>query len=151
MKKPFLLAALAALLTTGLRADATVATYKAELLSADAAFCARAAKGAILQAFLSVATSDTKILSESGKGFDAVRSGYKDFPPTATLTWKPSQAEASLAGDLGYTWGRYEYRDQKAGGKLVVETGTYVTIWRRQADSSWKVVLDGGTPDPKAP
>lgn len=145
MKTPLLWVVLAALLTAGVRADP-----KADLLSADTAFSARAAKDGVLQAFLAVATADTKLLSETGKGFDAVKSGFKDMPPTATLTWKPVQAEASMAGDLGYTWGRYEYRDRTADGKPVVETGTYVTIWRRQADGSWKVVLDGGTPDPKA-
>jgi ketosteroid isomerase-like protein len=151
MKIPFSLAILATLLPAGLCAGPTVASCKAELLSADTAFCTRAANDGVLQAFLSVATGDTKLLSQTGKGFDAVRSGFKDFPPTATLTWKPSQAEASSAGDLGYTWGRYEYRDRAADGKPVVETGTYVTIWRRQADGSWKVVLDGGAPDPKTP
>ena len=151
MRIPFLFSVLAALLPAGLCAGPADADYKTELLSADTAFCARAAKDGVLQAFLGVATADTKLLAQSGKGFDAVRSGFKDFSPTATLTWKPSQAEASSAGDLGYTWGRYEYRDRTADGKAVVETGTYVTIWRRLADGSWKVVLDGGTPDPKAP
>jgi ketosteroid isomerase-like protein len=149
--KPFLfLAALTAVLPAGLRADPGVSSYKADLLSADNAFCARAAKDGILEAFMGVATADTKLLSESGKGFDAVKSGFQDMPATATLTWKPSQAEVSLGGDLGYTWGRYEYRDRTADGKPVIETGTYVTIWRRQSDGSWKVVLDGGTADPKA-
>ncbi len=151
MRLSFLAAALASILPGGLRADTGVANYKAELLAADTAFCARAVKDGVLQAFLGVATADTILLSESGKGFDAVKSGFKDMPPTATLTWKPSQAEVSTGGDLGYTWGRYEYRDRTADNKPAVEKGTYVTIWRRQADGSWKVVLDGGTPDPKTP
>jgi ketosteroid isomerase-like protein len=149
MKIPILLAAMAALVPAGLRADPAAPDCKAELLSAGTAFCARAAKDGILQAFLGVVTADTKLLSQSGKGFDAVRSGFKGLPPTASLTWKPMQADASSAGDLGYTWGRYEYRERAADGRVVVETGTYVTIWRRQPDGSWKVVLDGGTPDPR--
>jgi ketosteroid isomerase-like protein len=149
MKIPIVLATLATLLPVGLRADPTAADYKAELLAADTAFSANSAKEGVFQAFMDVATPDTKLLSEGGKGFDAVRSGYKDTPPTATLSWKPMEAQASSKGDMGYTWGRYEYRDRKADGKEVVETGTYVTIWRRQADGSWKVVLDGGEPDPR--
>jgi ketosteroid isomerase-like protein len=150
MKTSLILASLVALFPAALGADTTVANNKSELLAADTAFCARATKEGVLQAFLEVATPETKVLSESGKGFDAVRSEFKDTPSTATLTWKPSQAEVSSSGDLGYTWGRYEYRDRAADGKPIVETGSYVTIWRRQADGSWKVVLDGGTPDPKA-
>lgn len=150
MKFSLLLAALLALLPSGLRAEKTIATSKAELLKADNEFCARAAKVGILQAFLDVSTAETRILPEPGKGPEAIRSGYKDTPVTATLTWKPSQAEVSASGDLGYTWGRYEYRDRAADGRSIVETGSYVTIWRRQPDGSWKVVLDGGSPDPKS-
>jgi ketosteroid isomerase-like protein len=150
MRTFLLLAALAALPPAALRADPVDANFRAELLSADTSFCARAAKDGVLRAFLGVATADTILLSQAGKGFAAVTSGYKDMPSTATLTWKPTQAAASRSGDLGYTWGRYEYRDHSADGKAVVETGNYVTIWKRQSDGSWKVVLDGGTPDPKA-
>jgi ketosteroid isomerase-like protein len=149
MKIPHLLMALVAILPFRLHADSATPNYSQQLLSADEAFCAKAIKDGVLAAFLSVATGETKLLSETGKGFDAVKSGFKDFPPTATLSWKPSYAEASLAGDLGYTWGRYEYRDRKPDGKPIVESGTYVTVWRRQPDGSWKVVLDGGTADPK--
>jgi ketosteroid isomerase-like protein len=151
MKSFIILAAAAAFLPAALRAEDTVAKYKAELIAADNAFCAQAVKIGVFQAFMGVATPDTKLLSESGKGFDAVKSGYKNTPATATLTWTPAEAEVSQGGDMGYTWGRYEYRDRGANGKVAVQTGTYVTVWRRQPDGSWKVVLDGGEPDPKAP
>jgi ketosteroid isomerase-like protein len=149
MKIQTLLAAFAALLPCALHADAGARDYASELTAADAAFNAEAAKVGVLQAFLDVATPETKLLSETGKGSDAVRSAFKSFRPSATLSWKPSFAAAAAAGDLGYTWGRYEYRDKAADGRPIVETGTYVTVWRRQADGSWKVVLDGGTADPK--
>jgi ketosteroid isomerase-like protein len=151
MRVTLLLAAAAAFLPVSLRAEDTIGKYKAELIAADVAFAAQASRVGVYEAFMSVATPDTKLLSEGGKGFDAVKSGYKNTPPTATLTWAPTEADVSKGGDLGYTWGRYEYRDPGANGKAAVETGTYVTIWRRQADGSWKVLLDGGQPDPKAP
>jgi ketosteroid isomerase-like protein len=151
MKLTIALAAAMAFLSCGVRAEDTAANFKAELIAADTAFAANAAKGGVFQAFMSVATPDTKLLSEGGKGFDAVKSGYKNTPATATLTWTPTEADASKGGDLGYTWGRYEYRARGADGKVVAETGTYVTIWRRQPGGSWKVILDGGEPDPKVP
>jgi ketosteroid isomerase-like protein len=151
MKFRVALAAAVAFLPVSLRAEDAGAKCKAELIAADNAFCAQAVKVGVYQAFMGVATPDTKLLSENGKGFDAVKSGYKNTPATATLTWTPTEAEVSQEGDMGYTWGRYQYRDRGANGKVAVETGTYVTIWRRQADGSWKVVLDGGEPDPKAP
>jgi ketosteroid isomerase-like protein len=151
VKIHILLAALTALLSANLRADAATADLKAELISADTAFSALASKEGAYMAFLAVATPGTKILSQpTGLGPAAIAAEFKDTSPTSTLTWKPSYAEASATGDLGYTWGRFEYRDSPPSGKPVLVTGTYVTIWRRQADGSWKVVLDGGNADPKA-
>jgi ketosteroid isomerase-like protein len=149
-KASLVLASLVALIPAALGADG-VASGKAELIAADTAFSARSSEVGMLKAFLEFATAETKVLSQAGKGFDAVRSEFSSTPAAATLTWKPSEAEVSSSGDLGYTWGRYEYREPGANGKPVVGTGTYVTIWRRQADASWKVALDGGTPDPKSP
>lgn len=69
------------------------------------------------------------------------------------LTWEPTMAFASAAGDLGYTLGTWRSSRAAQGGGTSVQTGKYVTIWRKQADGSWKVVFDGGNPDtaPEAP
>lgn len=56
-------------------------------------------------------------------------------------------AFASEAGDLGYTLGTWRSTRYTAEGRGQVITGKYVTIWRKQADGSWKVVFDGGNPD----
>lgn len=66
---------------------------------------------------------------------------------TRTLTWRPVTAEASEDGDLGWTVGRWERRHWQ-GADTVVTHGSYVTIWRRQGDGTWKVVLDVGNADP---
>jgi ketosteroid isomerase-like protein len=57
-----------------------------------------------------------------------------------TLTWTPLKADVAKSGDLGYTWGRFELKTGGDAGKP--QSGYYVRIWRRQADGSWKVVLD---------
>jgi len=56
---------------------------------------------------------------------------------------EPLFAEGS--GDLGYTHGTYRRERVNSEDEAVVETGRYVTIWRRNADGKWKVVLDIGT------
>ncbi len=68
---------------------------------------------------------------------------------TRTLTWRPTSAEVSQDGSLGYTIGRWE-RTARRRDSVLVTRGSYVTIWRRQADGSWKVVLDVGNADPPA-
>lgn len=51
------------------------------------------------------------------------------------------------SGELGYTVGQYTITVTGEDGERSVEKGKYVTIWRKQADGSWKVVLDGGNSD----
>jgi ketosteroid isomerase-like protein len=60
------------------------------------------------------------------------------------LTWTPVGADMSASGDLGYTYGTFEFRSKDKDGKPVVDYGKYTTIWKRQKDGSWKVVLDMG-------
>ena len=58
--------------------------------------------------------------------------------PDYSLTWEPEFAEAS--GDLGYTYGTYTRATSDTDGNKAVETGLYLTVWRRNADGAWKVV-----------
>lgn len=60
------------------------------------------------------------------------------------LTWTPVGGDISASGDLGYTYGTYEFHSKDKEGKATVEYGKYASIWKRQKDGSWKVVLDMG-------
>jgi ketosteroid isomerase-like protein len=62
------------------------------------------------------------------------------------LSWRPTSAEVSAGGDLGYTIGRWEWGPRSGGAPE--RRGTYVTIWRKAADGRWKVMLDVGNADP---
>jgi ketosteroid isomerase-like protein len=62
------------------------------------------------------------------------------------FTWAPERASVSAAGDLGYTVGRFSTRVIGPDGVEVERTGLYLSIWRRQADGSWKVEMDLGNP-----
>jgi len=68
------------------------------------------------------------------------------------LTWKPVYADMAASGDLGYTYGTFEFRSRDKDGKPTVEYGKYVSIWKKQKDASWKVVMDMGnsSPSPKS-
>lgn len=67
--------------------------------------------------------------------------------PAAKIAWKPLLALVSKSGDLGYTVGSYEITRQDDKGTRAAGSGKYVTIWRKQKDGSWKVVLDTGVQD----
>lgn len=66
--------------------------------------------------------------------------------PNNRLTWTPVGGDISSSGDLGYTYGTFEFRS-----KDKVDHGKYTSIWKLQRDGIWKVVLDMGnaSPEPK--
>jgi len=64
------------------------------------------------------------------------------------LIWTPVGADISASGDLGYTYGNYEFHSKDKDGKPSVEYGKYTSIWKLQNDGSWKVVLDMGNASP---
>lgn len=88
-----------------------------------------------------------------GGGFDNKDAMRKQppWPDGTSLTWTPIKAEMSASGDLGYTYGNYIYTVKNKEGKLVANYGKYTSIWRKQKDGQWKVVVDVGnsSPDPK--
>ena len=69
-------------------------------------------------------------------------------PKDYQLSWTPADAMMGPSGDMGYTWGHYEGRSEDANGNPVIITGRYITMWRREPDGNWKVVLDAGANEP---
>jgi ketosteroid isomerase-like protein len=133
------------------------AAVRASLLAADRAFAAAtAAKG--LEGWMAAFDSSAIQMEPDipfTPGIEHIRAGIAPaFADTSwQLTWEPTMAFGSAAGDLGYTLGTWKSRRIAANGAERVSTGKYVTIWRRQADGSWRVVFDGGSTDttPKIP
>ena len=83
----------------------------------------------------------------TGKVNIARTMGFLD-EKTNHLTWTPVGADISASGDLGYTYGNYEFSSLGKDGKPVVEHGKYTSIWKKQKDGRWKVVLDMGNSSP---
>ncbi|MGD0731934.1 MAG: nuclear transport factor 2 family protein [Terracidiphilus sp.] len=71
-------------------------------------------------------------------------------PKAYQLTWTPTDALMGPSGDMGYTWGHFEGHSKDANGNAVSTSGRYMTIWRKQPDGAWKVVLDAGANEPAA-
>ncbi|MGO9323744.1 MAG: YybH family protein [Terracidiphilus sp.] len=71
-------------------------------------------------------------------------------PKDYQLTWTPTDAMMGPSGDMGYTWGHFEGRSKDKNGNPVLTSGRYITMWRKEADGSWKVVLDAGANEPPA-
>jgi ketosteroid isomerase-like protein len=64
------------------------------------------------------------------------------------LTWTPVHADMAASGDLGYTYGTYEFHSLDKDGKPSASYGKYASIWKKQKDGNWKVVMDMGNASP---
>ncbi len=54
------------------------------------------------------------------------------------------------AGDFAVQLGRY-FQTYEMSGKVIADTGKFVTVWRKQVDGSWKIAYDIWTTDIPAP
>jgi ketosteroid isomerase-like protein len=61
------------------------------------------------------------------------------------LDWHPAIAAAARAGDLGFTTGPYTITGRAPAVREPAQ-GMFFSVWRRQADGGWKVIVDGGVP-----
>lgn len=78
-------------------------------------------------------------------GKSAIGKVMKDVlaDPNWSLVLQPVQVEVSRGGDLGYTRGTYLLiATDPASKKAVTEKDRFVTIFRKEADGSWKAVQD---------
>jgi ketosteroid isomerase-like protein len=146
--------------TAGLLAVVLTACHAAEvhrdreaLLQADRDFAAATGRDGV-DAWVNAFTDDGVQFGTAGaviRGHDAIRRHMAPFFANASmrLEWVPT--EARTGGGLGYTFGRYRITRRDAADTAtvsVVETGTYLSIWRKGPDG-WKVEADIGTPDPE--
>ena len=122
---------------------------KEELLETDKAFEAYSFEHGISEAFVNFADESAIMLINKG---DIVRgkTSIAEFlkKDNGSLTWQPEFADASLSGDLGYTWGYSKYVIKDILGKEEIYYSKYTTVWKKQSDGSWKFVLDMGNSGP---
>ena len=69
-----------------------------------------------------------------------VERGMKD--PSFTITWEPERAVISEAGDMGYLIEHNRITFADPTGKSQTIRGKGVTIWKKDANGTWKNVVD---------
>jgi len=93
------------------------------------------------------------------KGKDNIRIGWEQMlaMPGPGLTFATTGVEVARSGDLAYEYGTYDFATRDKKGEITDEKGKYVTVWKKQADGSWKVAADidnrdaAPAPPPPAP
>ncbi|HSE68751.1 MAG TPA: DUF4440 domain-containing protein [Gemmatimonadales bacterium] len=83
-------------------------------------------------------------------GHEAIRKHMSGFfsDTNQKLRWTPDKAESSGDGTLGYTTGHWTLTVRDSSGPHEAYRGKYLTVWRRQADGSWKAEADVGNTEP---
>lgn len=128
--------------------------FKQSLLDTDRDFYRVSTQKGLGRAFIDFADDNVILLRQNqfpivGKA-ELAKHHLNHENDVKPLYWDPLKAEASPDGKLGYTFGKWEYKDVDKNGKPTSEYGNYLTVWKKQKDGSWKYVYDGGgsTPGP---
>jgi ketosteroid isomerase-like protein len=95
--------------------------------------------------------SDDAIVIDKGappvKGREEAKNLYKDAvaDPASSLKFSPSRIEVAKSGEIAYVLGSYTAVSTIPNTKKTTEDrGTYVSIYKKQPDGSWKDAVDIG-------
>ena len=122
-----------------------------EMADAERAFVQRAQEAGAKQAFLDY-FADSAVGFETGRPAPARDSIRKQPDPPKDVKilfwWEPRYGDIAASGELGWLTGpvRSARSDRNNGA---VHHGNYSSIWKRQADGTFKVIIDVGI-DPTA-
>ena len=98
--------------------------------------------------------ADDAIVMSAGqpsyKGKQAIRQMVEESYkiPGFRISWQPQSVEVSESGDMAYLIGNSQISFTDSTGNPITIHNDAVEIWRKQADGSWKNVVDISTPDP---
>jgi uncharacterized protein (TIGR02246 family) len=100
-----------------------------------------------MNAFLSYISTSGSMLPPGRpavNGPDAIREWASAMfsAPGFSITWKPATVDVAASADLGYTRGAYELHMPGPNGMPMRDRGKYVTVWRKESDGKWRVVVD---------
>lgn len=122
-----------------------VANAKKDILQAEIDFAERARERGVPDAFLQFAAEDAVMI----RGNEVIRgkqemeayfdqATFKDVE----LIWSPDFVDVANSGDLGYTYGKYQFNAIDSLGQPLHSEGIFRTVWRKQSDGQWRFVMD---------
>jgi ketosteroid isomerase-like protein len=113
------------------------------LADADIAFSDYSVKHGIHKAFIEFAHDSVVLLKDKSMpivGKLSLIESYKGKSDSGVvLTWKPEKAFMAKSGELGYTYGFWTFISAADTSQ-----GTYLTIWKKDANGNWKYIADTG-------
>jgi len=114
-----------------------------ELIKIDEQFSSKAEEIGFAKAFIEFAHPEAILLRPKSMPIVGKPAITKLFETTNTegiqLTWKPSAGDIAKSGEFGFTYGIYTMKRD-----TFKMQGTYVSIWKKDDEGSWKYMLDTG-------
>jgi ketosteroid isomerase-like protein len=126
------------------RAKANFALLREKLMKVETDFSAAATKKGAVNAYDLYLAEDVRMLrADLAPALGKQRALEVISSRLGTLSWQPTVADVSSSGDLGYTYGTFEFKSRG----VLIEHGSYVRVWKK-IGRAWQVVMDVSSPDP---
>jgi len=121
-----------------------------EMAEAERAFARRAQEVSVHQAFMEYFADDA-IGFDSGKPASAQAEMRKrpvqPRDPNVLFWWEPRYGDIAASGELGWLTGPARF-GRKDADPAKLRHGNYASIWKRQPDGRFKVIIDIGSDPP---
>ena len=122
------------------------AAAEAAVRSADADWAA-AANTAGVEAWMTFYSADAIVRLPNDRlvsGNEQIRDAVTHLLtlPRLSLAWHPIKVEVTRSGDAAYLTGAYELRFGDSRGMPLSDRGRLIELWRKQADGTWKCVVE---------
>lgn len=134
------------LLTISCNPKADTDAVKKDIFNTEKAFEKMCAEKGIAEAFAFYADENAVVL-RAGDSLIKGKENIKQFYDSknlkkASVQWTPDFIEVSEDGKLGYTYGKYTWKQIGEKGDTIKSSGVFHTVWKKQPDGSWKYVWD---------
>jgi len=121
------------------------AVVRQSIEAANARFTDAMSKGDTATMFANYADDATMMMTgtPAWNGRAAIATGMSSMMAQYSVTNpKFATLDVMVSGDVAVEMGTYEMTMQEKGKKAITDKGKYLTVWKRQADGSWKIVRD---------
>jgi ketosteroid isomerase-like protein len=131
--------------------DRTVSADQAAMVATERAFAKLGYERGIRESFIKYFAPECIVFAPDPVKYRAEleKQEPEKFPLPVVVNWAPVWGDISAAGDMGYNTGPVTYEDtgeKKRPTRHVI----FFSVWKKQSDGKWLVVLDVGSGVPSA-
>jgi ketosteroid isomerase-like protein len=117
-----------------------------DLIQNEKNFAKNCAENGIRKSFLQYLDDNSIVFRPEPVSGKELYSASKDS--TSLLAWGPEYAEISGFGDMGFTYGPWEFSPNKK--EPPIASGHFISVWHKAQGNTWKLLIDLGVPHKKA-